>query len=80
MTKNQESVQGHAKKVSEAAFSTASIFEQIFRDLHFPATKSQIMKYLQFDGNLEILANVQNIEEEEYGDESEVARAAGTGL
>ena len=80
MTKNQQPVQGHAKKVSNSAFSTASVFGQTFQDLHFPATKSQIIKYLQFDGNLEILTYVQNIEEKEYSDESEVARAAGADI
>jgi hypothetical protein len=80
MTKNHQSVQGHAKKVGNSAFSTAFVFGQTFQDLHFPATKSQIIKYLQFDGNLEILTYVQNIEEKEYSDETEVARAAGTDL
>jgi hypothetical protein len=54
-----------------------SLLRQAFRDLHFPATKSQIMKYLRFDGNSKTLSMLQSIEDKQYINESEVALAAG---
>jgi hypothetical protein len=77
VTEDQLSVQGQVQVVNNPEPEVLSLLRQTFRDLHFPATKSQIMKYLGFDGNSEILSMLQSIEDKQYINESEVALAAG---
>lgn len=76
VTEDQLSVQGQAQTVNKPEPEVLSL-RLAFRDLHFPSTKNQIMKYLRFDGNNEILSKLQGIEDKQYVNESEVALAAG---
>ncbi|HEY7081523.1 MAG TPA: hypothetical protein VH500_17655 [Nitrososphaeraceae archaeon] len=77
LTEDHLSVQSQAEIVNNLELDVLSVLRQAFRDFHFPATKSQIMKYLRFDGNNEIASKLHNIEDKQYSDESEIARAAG---
>ena len=74
---SSSSVQSQAQIVNNLEPEPLSLLRQSLRHLHFPATKSQIMKYLRFDGNNEMLSKLQSIEDKQYIDESEVAHAAG---
>ena len=77
VTKAQPSVKRQAEKVTDTKINMPSVFGQIFQDLHFPVSKIQIIKYLHFNSNGELLSKIQNIEEKQYSNESEIARAAG---
>jgi len=77
VTEDRLSVQSQAQIVNNLEPDVLSVLRQAFIDLHFPATKSQIIKYLRFDGNNEIASKLQNIGDRQYSNESEIAREAG---
>lgn len=51
---------------------------QILKNLKFPATKNQIVTFLErHDPNNELVSKLRDIEEKEYLNVSEVAEASG---
>ena len=75
-SEGQPSVKRQAEKVTDTIINIPSVFGQTFKDLHFPVSKIQIIKYLHFDSNGELLSKIQNIEEKQYSNESEIVRGA----
>jgi uncharacterized protein DUF2795 len=50
---------------------------QILKDLEFPATKNQIVTFVErYDPNNELISKLKNIEEKEHSNVFEVAKAS----
>jgi hypothetical protein len=75
--RKQESVEGQRKEVNVEDYAEASDFGQLLKDVQFPASKDQILNYVRSKGNDELLSKLERIQEKQYMNVSEIARAAG---
>jgi hypothetical protein len=73
----QGNIPGQRKEVQGNYGQLASI-GQILKDMDFPATKNEIVEYVKSNNaDSNILERLQNIDDKEYQNSSEVASAAG---
>ncbi|MFL6406608.1 MAG: DUF2795 domain-containing protein [Nitrososphaeraceae archaeon] len=71
-------VEGQRKEVNVESYSKVASLGQILKDLDFPANKDKIVKFVeQNNASEDILSSLQNIEDREYQNVSDVAKAAG---
>ena len=71
-------VEGQRKEVNVESYSKVASLGQILKDLEFPASKNEILKFVkQNNVSEEILSSLQNIEDKDYQNVSDVAKAAG---
>src|SRR5919197_3443052 len=71
-------VDGQRKEVNVESYSKVASLGQILKDLEFPASKEEILKFVkQNNANEERLSSLQNIEDKDYQNVSDVAKAAG---
>jgi uncharacterized protein DUF2795 len=71
-------VEGQRKEVNVESYSKVASLGQILKDLEFPANKDKIVKFVeQNNASEDILSSLQNIEDREYQNVSDVAKAAG---
>ena len=62
-------VEGQRKEVNVESYSKVTSLGQILKDLDFPATKDEIVKFVKQNNTIsseEILSSLQNIENREY--------------
>ncbi len=85
MVSEQGGVEGQRKEVNVEDYSKAGSIGQILKDMEFPADKNKIVQYVQQrqsasadnHENKEILSKLQNMEDKQYQNVSEVTKAAG---
>ena len=71
-------VEGQRKEVNVESYSKVASLGQILKDLDFPASKDKIVEFVkQKNTSDEILSSVQNIEDRQYLNVSDVTKAAG---
>src|SRR5919197_1086940 len=71
-------VEGQRKEVNVESYSEVASLGQILKDLDFPADKDKIVKFVkQRNASDQILSSLQNIEDREYQNVSDVTKAAG---
>ncbi|MFL6396437.1 MAG: DUF2795 domain-containing protein, partial [Nitrososphaeraceae archaeon] len=71
-------VEGQRKEVNVESYSKAASLGQILKDLDFPANKDKIIQFVkQKNTGDEILSSLQNIEDKQYQNVSDVTKAAG---
>ena len=72
-------VEGQRKEVNVESYSKVASLGQILKDLEFPANKNEILKFVKQNNTSseEILSSLQNIEDKDYQNVSDVAKAAG---
>src|SRR5919198_4919234 len=71
-------VEGQRKEVNVESYSKVASLGQILKDLDFPANKDTIVEFVkQKNTSDEILSSVQNIENRQYHNVSDVTKAAG---
>ena len=74
----QESVGGQRKQIDVKDYQEAQSLGQALKNLNFPASKSEILTFVeQQDRNSQLLSKLRNIEEKKYSNSSEVAKASG---
>jgi hypothetical protein len=83
----QAGVQGQRKEVNVESYSKVATIGQILKDMDFPADKNKIISYVRQQGtpagnkNMEnrddILSSLQNLEEREYKNVSDVTTTLG---
>ena len=75
----QGGIEGQRKEVNVESYSKTASLGQILKDLDFPASKDKIMQFVQqknpTDGDL--LSSLKKIEDRQYQNVSDVAKAAG---
>jgi hypothetical protein len=72
----QEFVEGQSKDVNVEGYAEITSLAQAFKNLGFPATKSEIVNFYQSgEPNSEVLARLRDIEDKQYSNVSEIARA-----
>src|ERR671931_1923417 len=70
--------EGQRKEVNVESYSKVASLGQILKDLDFPATKDKIVEFVkQKNTSDEILSSLQNIEDRQYLNVSDVTKAAG---
>jgi hypothetical protein len=71
-------VEGQRKQVNVESYSKVASLGQILKDLDFPANKAKIVQFIkQKNTSDEILSSVQNIEDRQYQNVSDVTKVAG---
>jgi hypothetical protein len=74
----QGGIEGQRKEVNVESYSKAASLGQILKDLDFPANKDKIVQFVkQKNPSKDILSSIQNIEDRQYQNVSEVTKAAG---
>ncbi len=74
----QEFIEGQRKEVDVKDYEEAQSLGQILKDLKFPATKNQIIIFVESqDPNNKLVSKLRDIQDKEYLSVSEVARASG---
>jgi hypothetical protein len=84
----QAGVQGQRKEVNVESYSKVAAVGQILKDMDFPADKNKIISFArqqqssaadnkEMENREEILSALQNLEEREYKNVSEVTTALG---
>jgi hypothetical protein len=84
----QAGVQGQRKEVNVESYSKVAAIGQILKDMHFPADKNRIVSFARqqqssgadnknIENRDEILSALQNLEEREYKNVSDVTTALG---
>lgn len=74
----KEFVEGQRKVIDVKDYAEVQSLGQILKDLEFPATKAQIVTFVErHDPNSELLSKLKDIREKEYVNVFEVARASG---
>ena len=85
MVSEQGGVEGQRKEVNVEDYTKAGSIGQILKDMEFPADKNKILQYVQQrqsasadnHENKDILSKLQNMEDKQYQNVSEVTKAAG---
>src|SRR6266542_5457121 len=68
----QEFVEGQRKEIDVKDYAEVQSLGQILKDLKFPATKNQIVTFLErHDPNNELISKLKDIKEKEYLNVSE---------
>ena len=71
-------VEGQRKEVNVESYSKVASLGQILKDLDFPANKDKIIQFVEArNPEPGILSSLQKIEDRQYQNVSEVAKAAG---
>jgi hypothetical protein len=71
-------IEGQRKQVNVESYSKVASLGQILKDLDFPANKAKIVQFIkQKNTSDEILSSVQNIEDRQYQNVSDVTKVAG---
>ena len=74
----QGGIEGQRKEVNVESYSKTASLGQILKDLDFPASKDKIVQFVQQKNPDEgILSSVRKIEDRQYQNVSDVAKAAG---
>ena len=74
----QGGVEGQRKEVNVESYSKTASLGQILKDLDFPAGKDKIVQFVQQKNPArDILSSIQNIEDRQYQNVSDVTKAAG---
>jgi hypothetical protein len=77
----QAGVQGQRKEVNVESYSKVATIGQILKDMDFPADKNKIISFARQQQSSEagedILSALQNLEEREYKNVSDVTTALG---
>ena len=75
----QGGVEGQRKEVNVESYSKTASLGQILKDLDFPANKDKIIQFVQQQQNPDnnVLSSLRNIEDRQYQNVSDVAKAAG---
>ena len=74
----QGGVEGQRKEVNVESHSKTASLGQILKDLDFPANKDNIVQFvMQKSPNSDLLSSLQKIEDRQYQNVSDVAKAAG---
>jgi hypothetical protein len=74
----QGGVEGQRKEVNVESYSKTASLGQILKDLDFPAGKDKIVQFVQQkSANTDLLSSIQNIEDRQYQNVSDVTKAAG---
>jgi hypothetical protein len=74
----QGGVEGQRKEVNVESYSKTASLGQILKDLEFPSNKARIVEFVQLrNPQGDILSSLQKIEDRQYQNVSEVAKAAG---
>jgi hypothetical protein len=73
----QEYVAGQSKDVNVESYSEVTSLAQALKNLGFPASKNQIVAFVQSQQpNSEVLSRLIDIEDKQYSNVSEVAKEA----
>jgi len=73
----QEFVEGQRKEIDVKDYAEVQL-SQILKDIKFPATKNQIVTFVERqDPNNKLLTKLKDIEEKDYLNVSQVAEASG---
>ena len=71
-------VERQRKEVNVESYSKVASLGQILKDLEFPANKAKIMEFVKIrNANGDILSSLKRIEDKQYQNVSEVAKATG---
>jgi Protein of unknown function (DUF2795) len=74
----QGGIEGQRKEVNVESYSKTASLGQILKDLDFPASKDKIVQFVQQKNpDEDILSSVRKIEDKQYQNVSDVAKAAG---
>ena len=74
----QEFVEGQRKEIDVKDYAEVQSLGQVLKDLEFPATKDQIVTFAERHGsNSELVSKLRDIQEKEYPNVFEVAKASG---
>ncbi|HET6808134.1 MAG TPA: DUF2795 domain-containing protein [Nitrososphaera sp.] len=84
----QAGVEGQRKEVNVESYSKVAAIGQILKDMHFPADKNRIVSFARqqqssgadnknIENRDDILSALQNLEEREYKNVSDVTTALG---
>jgi hypothetical protein len=74
----QESVSGMKKEIDVKDYQEAQSLGQALKNLNFPASKSEILNFVEpQDRNGQLASKLRNIEDKQYSNSSEVATASG---
>jgi Protein of unknown function (DUF2795) len=74
----QEFVEGQRKEIDVKDYAEVQSLGQILKDLKFPATKNQIVTFVErHNSNNELISKLKDIQEKEYVNVFEVAKASG---
>jgi len=77
----QAGVQGQRKEVNVESYSKVAAVGQMLKDMDFPANKNKIISFARQQSaaadNKEIFSALQNLEEREYKNVSDVTTALG---
>ena len=74
----QGGIEGQRKEVNVESYSKTASLGQILKDLDFPASKDKIVQFVQRKNpDEDILSSVRKIEDKQYLNVSDVAKAAG---
>jgi hypothetical protein len=74
----QEFVSGQRKEIDVKDYQEAQSLGQALKNLNFPASKIEILNFVEpQDRNGQLTSKLRNIEEKQYSNSSEVARASG---
>jgi vacuolar-type H+-ATPase subunit H len=71
-------VEGQRKEVNVESYSKVASLGQILKDLDFPTNKAKILEFVKIrNANGDILSSLQRIDDKQYQNVSEIAKAAG---
>jgi hypothetical protein len=73
-------IEGQRKEVNVESYSKTASLGQISKDLDFPASKDKIVQFIQQKNPTnegDLLSSLQNIEDRQYHNVSDVTKAAG---
>ena len=74
----QGGIEGQRKEVNVESYSKTASLGQILKDLNFPANKAKIVEFVEVrNPHADIVSSLQKIQDREYQNVSEVAKAAG---
>src|SRR5256885_6340190 len=74
----QGGIEGQRKEVNVESYSKTASLGQILKDLDFPASKDKIVQFVhQKNPDEGILSSLRKIEDRQYQNVSDVAKAAG---
>ena len=78
MISEEGGVEGQRKEVNVESYSKVASLGQILKDLDFPANKYRILEFVKKRStNGDILSSLKRIEDKQYQNVSEVAKATG---
>src|SRR5919108_4530902 len=71
-------IEGQRKEVNVESYSKVASLGQILKDLEFPASKNNIVQFVQQKSpNSDLISALKKIEDRQYQNVSDVSKAAG---